>query len=64
MKQYTLLIDHDNLRQNDELLPCPGFNPPVPFATQSEISKEGGPKNMWYESFLIKHPEIFKQVTQ
>jgi len=62
MKQYILLSDYGPLKKDDLLFPCSAYQAPVPYATQSEINKDGGPVNMWFESFLKEHPEVFKEI--
>jgi hypothetical protein len=62
MIQYQVIQPFQGLAKDQILLPVPGYSDPIPFATQSEIDKEGGAKQMWFASFLNDNPEIFKQV--
>lgn len=64
MKKYLLLTDYQNLKKDDHLLPVTGYSDPIPFATQSEIDKIDGKRNMWFESYLKERPETFKLITE
>lgn len=64
MTHYLLMENFQGLIKDTILLPVPNYSDPIPFATQEEINKEGGAKNMWFESYLKERSEIFKEVTQ
>lgn len=64
MTHYLLNQNFQGLTKDTKLIPVPGYSNPIPFATEAEINKECGVKNMWYESFLKDNPEIFKLITE
>jgi hypothetical protein len=64
MKDFITQIDYQGMPKGTVLKPVPGY-PDVPgtYATEAELQKKP-PTNFWYLSFILEHPEVFKEITQ
>ena len=63
MKNYTTQIDYQGMPKGTILKPVPNYAAPVPYATEAELAKKN-PTNFFFLSFIISHPEIFREVTE